>query len=65
MTIDDGNVRARAVALLEQRRGWRELRAEVEEFLHWEAEVLDSWALTTWLELFTGDADASSRRTST
>jgi p-cumate 2,3-dioxygenase subunit beta len=34
----------------------RELRAEVESFLFEEAELLDSWQLNDWVELFTEDA---------
>jgi p-cumate 2,3-dioxygenase subunit beta len=34
----------------------RELRADVENFLFWEAELLDSWRLNEWVELFTEDA---------
>src|SRR5712671_1817716 len=34
----------------------RELRAEVEHFLFEEAELLDSWQLNEWVELFTEDA---------
>jgi p-cumate 2,3-dioxygenase subunit beta len=34
----------------------RELRAEVESFLFEEAELLDSWRLNEWVELFTEDA---------
>src|SRR6516165_10633711 len=34
----------------------RELRAEVESFLFEEAELLDSWRLNEWAELFTEDA---------
>src|SRR5258708_24400926 len=34
----------------------RELRAEVEHFLFEEADVLDSWQLNEWVELFTEDA---------
>jgi p-cumate 2,3-dioxygenase subunit beta len=34
----------------------RELRAEVEHFLFEEAELLDSWRLDEWVELFTEDA---------
>ena len=34
----------------------RELRAEVESFLFEEAELLDSWRLNEWFELFTEDA---------
>jgi p-cumate 2,3-dioxygenase beta subunit len=34
----------------------RELRAEVEDFLFEEAELLDSWRLNEWVELFTEDA---------
>src|SRR5215469_9870574 len=34
----------------------RELRAEVEHFLFEEAELLDSWRLNEWVELFTEDA---------
>src|SRR5215470_9133619 len=34
----------------------RELRAEVEHFLFEEAELLDSWRLDQWVELFTDDA---------
>jgi len=33
-----------------------ELRAEVETFLYEEAELLDSWRLNDWVELFTEDA---------
>jgi len=33
-----------------------ELRAEVETFLYEEAELLDSWRLNEWVELFTEDA---------
>lgn len=33
-----------------------ELRAEVESFLFDEAELLDSWRLNEWVELFTEDA---------
>ncbi|HEV8014623.1 MAG TPA: aromatic-ring-hydroxylating dioxygenase subunit beta [Stellaceae bacterium] len=32
------------------------LRSEVEAFLYEEAELLDSWRLTEWAELFTEDA---------
>ncbi|MDP3495254.1 MAG: aromatic-ring-hydroxylating dioxygenase subunit beta [Hyphomonadaceae bacterium] len=32
------------------------MRARVEDFLHAEAELLDSWRLSEWLELFTQDA---------
>ncbi|WP_372725740.1 aromatic-ring-hydroxylating dioxygenase subunit beta [Immundisolibacter sp.] len=31
-------------------------RAEVEEFLAWDAWLLDTWQLETWLELFAPDA---------
>jgi p-cumate 2,3-dioxygenase beta subunit len=31
------------------------LREEVEDFLHHDAELLDSWRLREWLELFTPD----------
>jgi p-cumate 2,3-dioxygenase subunit beta len=34
----------------------RELRADVERFLFDEAELLDSWRLDEWVELFTEDA---------
>src|SRR5258707_474927 len=34
----------------------RELRAAVEHFLFEEAELLDSWQLNEWVELFTEDA---------
>ena len=34
----------------------RELRAAVEHFLFEEAELLDSWRLNEWVELFTEDA---------
>jgi p-cumate 2,3-dioxygenase subunit beta len=34
----------------------RELRADVENFLFWEAELLDTWRLNEWVELFTEDA---------
>ncbi len=34
----------------------RELRADVERFLFDEAELLDSWQLDEWVELFTEDA---------
>ena len=34
----------------------RELRAEVEHFLYEEAELLDSWRLNEWVDLFTEDA---------
>jgi p-cumate 2,3-dioxygenase subunit beta len=34
----------------------RELRAEVENFLFEEAELLDNWRLNEWVELFTEDA---------
>ena len=34
----------------------RELRAEVEDFLYEEAELLDSWRLDQWAALFTEDA---------
>jgi p-cumate 2,3-dioxygenase subunit beta len=33
----------------------RELRAEVENFLYEEAELLDEWRLDEWVELFTED----------
>lgn len=33
-----------------------ELRTEVENFLYEEAELLDSWRLNEWVELFTDDA---------
>ena len=33
-----------------------ELRAEVEHFLYEEAELLDSWRLSEWVDLFTEDA---------
>src|SRR5260370_31673278 len=39
-----------------QRSADRELRAEVEHFLFEEAELLDSWQLNEWVELFTEDA---------
>src|ERR1700744_284959 len=32
------------------------LRGEIEAFLYEEAELLDSWRLDTWAELFTEDA---------
>ena len=32
------------------------LRAEIEEFFYAEAELLDSWRLEEWVELFTEDA---------
>ena len=32
-----------------------QLRAEVEAFLYWEAELLDDWKLNEWAELFTDD----------
>jgi len=31
-------------------------RSEVEDFLYYEAELLDEWRLEEWLTLFTGDA---------
>jgi p-cumate 2,3-dioxygenase subunit beta len=31
-------------------------RAEVEDFLYYEAELLDAWRLPEWLQLFTEDA---------
>jgi p-cumate 2,3-dioxygenase beta subunit len=31
-------------------------RAEVEDLLYWEAELLDAWRLQDWLALFTEDA---------
>lgn len=31
-------------------------RDEVEEFLYWEAELLDDWRLPEWADLFTDDA---------
>ena len=34
----------------------RELRAEIENSLFEEAELLDSWRLNEWVELFTEDA---------
>jgi len=34
----------------------RELRAEIEQFLYEEAELLDNWRLDEWVELFTEDA---------
>lgn len=34
----------------------RELRAEIENFLFEEAELLDSWRLNEWADLFTEDA---------
>ena len=34
----------------------RELRFEVENFLFEEAELLDSWRLDEWVELFTENA---------
>src|SRR5258707_9073106 len=37
-------------------QGSAELRAEVEHFLFEEAELLDSWQLNEWVELFTEDA---------
>jgi len=39
-----------------QRSADRELRGEVEHFLFEEAELLDSWQLNEWVELFTEDA---------
>jgi p-cumate 2,3-dioxygenase subunit beta len=39
-----------------QARANRELRAEVENFLFEEAELLDSWRLDEWANLFTEDA---------
>jgi len=40
----------------------RELRAEVEHFLFEEAELLDSWRLNEWVELFTRTPSATCRR---
>ena len=31
-------------------------RAEFEDFLYWEAALLDQWRLDEWFELFTTDA---------
>lgn len=42
-------------AVLRQRRAWRDLRVDAEEFLVWEAELLDEWELEVWLGLFTED----------
>ncbi len=40
-----------------ERRGLAELtRAEVEDFLYLEAELLDDWALDSWLAMYTEDA---------
>lgn len=33
-----------------------ELRAQIEDFLYYEASLLDEWRLDTWLELLTDDA---------
>lgn len=55
MSITDKSDHDIRLALLHRRREWRQLREEVEEFLHWEAEVLDSWALELWLGLFDDD----------
>lgn len=38
------------------RYGSRDLRHEVEEFLAYDAELLDQWRLEEWLELFTPDS---------
>lgn len=56
MTTVERTGREERLALLDRRRAWRDLRAEVEEFLHWEADVLDSWELELWLELFVDDS---------
>ena len=37
-------------------RSLHELRAEVEDFLYYEAALLDEWRLDEWVELFTPDA---------
>lgn len=34
-------------------------RAEVEDFLYAEAELLDAWELDDWLALYTADATSS------
>ena len=34
----------------------RELRGDIEEFLYYEAELLDQWRLDEWLDLFADDA---------
>jgi p-cumate 2,3-dioxygenase beta subunit len=36
-------------------RSLHELRAEVEDFLYYEAALLDEWRLDEWVELFTPD----------
>ena len=38
-------------------------RAEVEDFLYTEAELLDAWRLDDWLGLLTDDASTTSHRT--
>jgi len=55
MTTIERTEREERLAALDRRRGWRDLRNDVEEFLHWEAELLDSWNLELWLELFVDD----------